>query len=63
LDEEPDDKDQEEDQESDNDGKDDEAQSGDQDKVSIMMTTHIGSKGLSAGFVFVVGLNEGNFQK
>ena len=33
------------------------------DKTSIKFTTYVGCKGLSAGFVFVLGLNEGNLPK
>ena len=28
-----------------------------EDEISIKLTTYVGSKGLSAGFVFIVGLN------
>lgn len=31
--------------------------------ISIILTTHVGCKGLSAGYVFAVGLNEGNLPK
>lgn len=35
----------------------------DVDRLSIILTTYVGSKGLSAGYVFAVGLNEGNLPK
>lgn len=31
--------------------------------ISIILTTYVGCKGLSAGYVFAVGLNEGNLPK
>jgi len=35
----------------------------DQQRISVIMTTYVGCKGLSAGYVFAVGLNEGNLPK
>lgn len=35
----------------------------DKSKPSIMFTTFVGCKGLSAGFVFIVGANDGDFPK
>ena len=35
----------------------------DVDRLSIILTTYVGCKGLSAGYVFAVGLNEGNLPK
>lgn len=34
-----------------------------QDKISVKFATYVGCKGLSAGFVFILGLNEGNLPK
>lgn len=33
------------------------------DSITVGLTTYVGCKGLSAGFVFIVGLNEGNLPK
>jgi len=33
------------------------------DKISVKFSTYVGCKGLSAGFVYVLGLNEGNLPK
>jgi len=33
------------------------------ERVSVMLTTYVGCKGISAGYVFIIGLNEGNLPK
>jgi len=33
------------------------------DKIKVALSTYVGCKGLSAGYVFIVGLNEGNLPK
>ncbi|MBL7073922.1 ATP-dependent helicase [candidate division KSB1 bacterium] len=33
------------------------------DYISVALTTYVGCKGLSAGYVFIVGLNEGNLPR
>jgi len=33
------------------------------DKIKIALSTYVGCKGLSAGYVFIVGLNEGNLPR